>query len=78
MDTSERTLTRRLAAHGLNYRALIDDMRFKTARDRLRSTDEPITDIAASVGFDDPAHFTRMFRRMGGISPTRFRRGAQG
>jgi AraC-like DNA-binding protein len=78
MDTSVRTLTRRLAAHGLNYRALIDDVRFRAARDRLRSTDEPIIDIAVSVGFDDPAHFTRMFRRMGGISPTRFRREAQG
>lgn len=77
MDTSERTLTRRLAAHGLTYRAVIDDVRFRVSRDRLRSTDDPITDIAASVGFDDPSHFSRMFQRMGGVSPTRFRRASQ-
>lgn len=32
-----------------------------------------VKEIAASLGFDDPAYFTRFFTKKVGISPTRFR-----
>jgi AraC family transcriptional activator of pobA len=32
-----------------------------------------VKEIAASLGFDDPAYFTRFFTKQVGISPTRFR-----
>jgi AraC-like DNA-binding protein len=73
MDTSVRTLARRLTAHGVTYREVVDNLRFKIARDLLQSTDLPIGEVARSVGFDDPAHFTRMFRRIAGLSPRGFR-----
>ena len=78
METSARTLARRLAARGLTYREVIDDVRFKVARDLLQDTDEQISDIAQSVGFVDPAHFSRMFHRMGGLSPRQFRKASRG
>jgi len=74
METSERTMARRLSARGLTYHALVDEVRFDAARKLLRGTDAPIADVAGFIGFDDPSHFSRMFRRIGGLSPKDFRR----
>lgn len=40
----------------------------------LARTDLTCAQIAAEVGFDDPAYFSRFFRREGGLSPTAYRR----
>ena len=74
MDTSVRTLARRLAESGLTYRKVVDELRFTEARKLLPNSRHSIIDVAAAVGFDDPSHFARMFRRIGGISPREFRR----
>jgi len=78
MDTSVRTLARRLSDCGLSYRTLVDEVRFEAAKDLLVDTDARISDVARSVGFEDPAHFSRMFRRIGGLSPREFRKAALG
>jgi len=74
MNTTVRTLTRRLSTHGLTYGALIDQLRFQVAKDRLQNPDLPILDVAQSVGFNDQGNFTRMFLRVGGLTPGEFRR----
>ena len=73
MDTSLRTLQRRLSASGTTYRTVVDELRFNEAKKLLENTSARVIDIAAAVGFDDPAHFARMFRRVGGLSPREFR-----
>jgi AraC-like DNA-binding protein len=73
MNTSVRTLTRRLSAYGLTYRELIDGVRFNAARKLLQNQDVRIGDIAHSVGYKDQGNFTRMFHRVGGLSPKEFR-----
>jgi AraC family transcriptional regulator len=40
----------------------------------LADGSQSLTEIAAETGFADPAHFTRMFRRQFGISPSQWRR----
>ena len=77
-DTSTRTLARRVSDSGLTYQAVVDEVRFNRAKELLQHTGERITDVAGAVGFDDPAHFARMFRRIGGITPREFRRAAEG
>ena len=74
MDTSVRTLARRLRDCGVTYGALIDQVRFNEARELLQDTDLRITDVGIAVGFDDSTNFARMFRRIGGLSPLQFRR----
>jgi AraC-like DNA-binding protein len=74
MDTSVRSLTRALALHGITYGKLVDDVRFEVAKACLRNPDARIIDIARSNGFRDQANFTRMFRRISGITPGQFRR----
>lgn len=74
MNTSVRTMTRTLALHGLSYGRLIDELRFEVAKKKLRNPDARIIDVCQSIGFKDQGNFTRMFRRIGGITPGRFRR----
>ena len=50
--------------------------RLRTAARHLVTTDEPVTSIAATVGFADLANFTRSFHAELGMSPTRFRASA--
>lgn len=76
MDTSPRTLARRLSTEGLGYRGLVDQVRFRVARDLLRQPDVRLSNVAWSVGFRHQTHFTRMFRRIGGLTPGQMRRAA--
>jgi AraC-like DNA-binding protein len=68
-----RTLQRRLARDGQGYRTILQHVRDLHARDLLAGTDLPMTEIAWSLGYDDPAHFSRAFRRTADMAPTRFR-----
>jgi len=43
------------------------------AKQRLVSTTDDIAEIAYELGFDYPAHFTRMFKRVAGQTPTEYR-----
>ncbi|MEQ8857476.1 MAG: AraC family transcriptional regulator ligand-binding domain-containing protein [Pseudomonadales bacterium] len=72
---SERTLRRRLRAEQTSFRAITDEVRETLACRYLSTTTLPVTDIAALVGYDDPANFRRAFRRWTGVSPARYRAG---
>ncbi|SKB32274.1 Arabinose-binding domain of AraC transcription regulator, N-term [Bosea thiooxidans] len=72
-----RTLQRRLARAGLTYSDVLDTVRYEHASRLLRDTDSRIIDVAFSSGYTDPAHFSRAFRRMTGITPRRFREQSQ-
>jgi AraC family transcriptional regulator len=48
-------------------------LRFETAKQNLLNEEMRIVDVAQSVGFSDQGDFTRMFRRVGGLSPKQFR-----
>jgi AraC-like DNA-binding protein len=74
VNMSERTLARRLADCGATYGELVDEVRFEAASRHLRDPDLPIGDVARYVGFADQSHFSRMFRRIAGLSPREFRK----
>ena len=78
INTSVRTMTRRLSDHGLTYGSLIDDIRFSAAKDMLQTPEMKIIAVARSVGFEDHSDFSRMFRRIGGLTPREFRQASQG
>ena len=71
-DLSTRTLQRRLADEDLSYRSLLDAIRYETAIDLMQHTDNTVADIANLLGYTDPSHFARAFRRMTGVSPREY------
>lgn len=70
---SLRSFQRKLLNVGLSYSGLVDLVRFESAVNLLRDTDTKIIDVALATGYDDPAHFTRAFRRISGVTPRGFR-----
>ena len=44
------------------------------AKELLTQTDMKIIQIGMEVGFDDPGHFTRVFKRLLGVTPSGFRK----
>lgn len=70
---SVRTLQRRLKEFGLNYTDIVQRGRFGVATGLLRNPDTRVIDAAFAVGYDDPSHFTRAFRRLSGFSPHEYR-----
>jgi AraC-like DNA-binding protein len=70
---SVRSLQRKLSSAGLSYSGLLEAARFETAARRLHDTDARIIDVAFSCGYTDPAHFTRAFRRISGLTPRQYR-----
>ena len=53
---------------------LIADRLILEAKRCLRYSDLPVSEIAYSLGFEDPAYFSRYFARATGATPSAFRR----
>jgi AraC-like DNA-binding protein len=77
MGTSVRTLTRKLRTHDLTYGMLIDELRFNVAKEKLQTSNMQIGDIALSTGFTDQGNFSRMIRRLSGLTPSQLRKAAR-
>ena len=73
LGTGARTLQRRLDVEGRSYRKILADVRLSRARSLLAETDLPIIEIAYTLGYSDPAHFTRAFRRAAAVAPNTYR-----
>ena len=54
--------------------AYVATRRVERARLMLTSTQKSLTEIALACGFSDQPHFNRLFRRLVGMSPGRWRR----
>jgi AraC-like DNA-binding protein len=60
--------------HGyVSYSDLVDGRRCKAACEALEHTQQSIKDIAAALGYSDPTHFSRAFRRIAGLNPRQYR-----
>ncbi len=58
---------------GMSPKNMISIYLMNEAKHRLATGNMDISQIAYGLGFDYPAHFTRMFKRMTGESPTQYR-----
>ena len=63
--------------HGVSLQEYIIQFRMTRAAELLSSTNLPVSEIAAMVGYRDPLMFTKMFRHTRGQSPTEFRSSSQ-
>lgn len=71
----ERTFKRRFAkATGLSPLHYVQHLRIDKAKRQLERTRAPADEISVSVGYEDPAFFRRLFKRLTGVSPGAYRR----
>jgi AraC-like DNA-binding protein len=71
---SVRTLQRELSKTGFSYTTIIDQARYLNAESLLEDPKVKLIDVAYQLGYSDPAHFTRAFRRWSGVSPKQYRK----
>jgi len=52
----------------------INHSRIEKAKDHLKNTNEPVTQIAYKSGFSDSSYFTKVFRKYTGLPPSDYRK----
>ncbi|HVZ03135.1 AraC family transcriptional regulator [Hyphomicrobium sp.] len=73
LGTTGRSLQRWLDMHGTSFNRVVDGVMETQAKDLLRQSEISVTQIALRLGYSDPAHFTRAFRRWTGMTPSAYR-----
>jgi AraC-like DNA-binding protein len=69
---SSRTLQRRLGREETSYSSLLDNARHRRAIEVLTTSSVTIGRLASDLGYSDPAHFTRAFKRWEQCTPREF------
>jgi two-component system response regulator YesN len=59
---------------GKNFSEYLTELRIKSAKLYLISTDMDIADIAEEVGYNDLKYFSKLFKKLTGINPSEYRR----
>ncbi|MFF9629998.1 AraC family transcriptional regulator ligand-binding domain-containing protein [Streptomyces fradiae] len=77
LSVHPRTLQRKLAAEGASFEAILDEVRRDAAHRYLTTTDLPLGQVAALVGFTEQSTLSHAVRRWYGASPRELRRTAQ-
>ncbi len=74
-----RTLNRRFRqATGLTPQAYLQKIRMATARDLLKHSNLPVSDIAWKLGLSDASYFSALFRSHCGMTPLAYREAVRG
>lgn len=61
------------ATTGMTAHAFVEQLRLQHAQALLSTTDMPLKQIAAQLGFSTPASFSLAFRRLTGLTPGNYR-----
>lgn len=73
LQLPEWTLRRKLAAHGTQFRELVNQTRFDLASSYIRDTELTFGEISWLLGFSSPEAFQRAFKRWAKQTPGEFR-----
>lgn len=63
---------------GRGFPEILNDYRIRQVTCELLSTNKSVTDICYDAGYQDCAHFSRVFKRCIGMTPTQFRKSFEG
>ncbi|ATU67394.1 AraC family transcriptional regulator [Piscinibacter gummiphilus] len=74
LDMAPRTLQARLEERGLTFRALLDGVRERKAKQYLAEAHLNLTEIALALGFANQSAFQHAFKRWTDMSPGQWRR----
>ncbi|PSW16915.1 AraC family transcriptional regulator [Photobacterium sanctipauli] len=74
LDTSTRTLQRRLAAEHTSFKNVKDNIMLATACRLMENPELSLTDISTELGYANIAHFSRAFKKLTGFPPKAYRK----
>ncbi len=57
----------------MSFSEYLNDVRIKRSKNLLKNSDMPILEIALYVGYDSQSYFTKVFKKITGTTPKRFR-----
>lgn len=63
---------------GVNFIDYLTDLKIEKAKELLEHTDMPVINIAIELSFNEPNYFTRVFRKMVGVTPSKYREEKRG
>ena len=73
VSRASRSLQRDLVGAGTTFQAELDAARVRLAQRLLAESDSSLTEIAYDVGCASPQHFSTLFRRVTGTTPSAWR-----
>lgn len=73
LHISPRTLSRKLGKEGLQFKALLSEVKFERAKSLLLQSGNATRKIAARMGYSDLSTFTRAFKAHTGATPAQWR-----
>ncbi len=73
LNVSERSLNAKLRECDTSYQELLEELRWKLAKQYLDRKNLSLTQIGYQLGFSDTSSFARAFRRWTGQSPSKYR-----
>ncbi|WNR42334.1 response regulator [Paenibacillus roseipurpureus] len=59
---------------GMNYIDFLTEHRIETAKGLMQETEMSLKEITYEVGYNDPNYFSRVFKKLVGLSPTDYRK----
>jgi AraC-like DNA-binding protein len=74
MNTSARSLQRKLRDEGNTYQVIADEVRKSLALYHMQSKNHSIKEVSYMLGYNDMSAFTKAFRRWTGASPAQFQK----
>lgn len=72
LNTTPRSLQRKLSEENINFRQLLDNARHTLAIQLLQEKEQPLSHISGIIGFNEQSSFTRAFKRWTGKTPKQF------
>ncbi|QFU77410.1 AraC family transcriptional regulator [Halioglobus maricola] len=76
LNTTSRTLRRRLARENSSYQDILAGVRYQLAREYLANSALPLEEISVLLGYSAPGNFSNAFKRWHGSSPRAYRQAA--
>lgn len=74
LDTSPRTLQKRLREQGTTFKELTDEVRLELAQQYLAREEGTLIGVALLLGYSDLSAFVRAYARWTGETPGEYRR----
>jgi AraC-like DNA-binding protein len=74
LDTTPRSLQRKLRAHGTSLSGVVDDVRRSLAPTWLADPDENVEQVGFRLGYSEPTAFIRAFKKWYGMTPGAYRK----